>query len=185
MHLVGSAATSRWCQTRPVQLRRLVLVRHAKAADGPVDADRPLTERGARHAAAIGTWLEQAGSVPERVLISPARRAAQTWEQAGGQLLQGPPPIVDSRIYDNTVEALLAAIQETPDAVQVLAVVGHNPSIAELAAVLDDGEGNPVARRDVEAGFPTGGVAVFSLAAPYTAIAPGAGTLEDFAVPGD
>jgi phosphohistidine phosphatase len=158
-----------------------VLVRHAKAADGPVDADRPLTGRGARHAAAIGTWLEQAGLVPDRVLVSPARRAVQTWEQAG----TGPQPIVDTRIYDNTVEALLATIRDTSDDVQTLAVVGHNPSIGALALVLDDGQGNPAARRDVDAGFPTGGVAVFHLATPFAAIAPGAARLDDVTVPGD
>jgi phosphohistidine phosphatase len=168
-----------------VQPRRLVLVRHAKAADGPVDTDRPLTERGARHAAAIGTWLEQAGIVPDRVLVSPARRAVQTWEQAGTALPQGPPPTVDPRIYDNTVEALLAAIGETPEDVRTLAVVGHNPSIGELAAVLDGGQGNPAARRDVEAGFPTGGVAVFTLPMPFAAITPGAARLDDVTVRGD
>ncbi|MCW2576341.1 MAG: phosphohistidine phosphatase, SixA [Modestobacter sp.] len=161
-----------------------MLVRHAKAADGPVDADRPLTEQGARHAAAIGTWLEQAGFVPDRLLVSPARRAVQTWE-AAGRLLQGPRPIVDPRIYDNTVEALLAAIGETPEDVRTLAVVGHNPSIGELTAVLDNGQGNPAARRDVEAGFPTGGVAVFTLPTPFAAIAPGVARLDDVTVRGD
>jgi phosphohistidine phosphatase len=167
-----------------VEPRRLVLVRHAKAAGGPVDADRPLTGRGARHAAAIGAWLEQAGSVPDRVLVSPARRAAQTWEQASGSLAQSPQPIVDPRIYDNTVESLLAAIQETPDDVGVLAVVGHNPSIGELAADLDDGRGDEAARRDLQDGFPTGGVAVFTVTTPFAAIAPGTATVDEFTVPG-
>jgi phosphohistidine phosphatase len=168
-----------------VQPRRLLLVRHAKAADGPVDADRPLTGRGARRAAAIGAWLAQAGLVPDRVLVSPARRAVQTWERAGAALVPGLRPTVDARIYDNTVEALLAAIRETPEDVQTLAVVGHNPSVGELAGVLDDSQGSPGARRDVDAGFRTGGVAVFLLATPFTAIAPGAATLSDFTVPGD
>jgi phosphohistidine phosphatase len=165
--------------------RRLLLVRHAKAADGPVDADRPLTERGARRAAALGAWLEQAGLTPDGVLVSPARRAAETWERASAPLVPAVPPIVDPRIYDNTVEALLAALRETPDNVRTLAVVGHNPSIGELAAVLDDGQGSPTARRDVGAGFPTGGIAVFTVATPFDQIAPGAATLSAFTVPGD
>ena len=74
----------------------------------------------------------------------------------------GRPPIVDPRIYDNTVEALLALIRETPEDVQSVAVVGHNPSMWELATVLDDGQGSASARKDLAAGFPTGGVAVFS-----------------------
>jgi phosphohistidine phosphatase len=168
-----------------VQPRRLLLVRHAQAAEGPVDADRPLTERGARHAAAIGSWLEQAGLVPDRVLVSPARRAAHTWELAATPLAPDRQPILDGRIYDNTVEALLAAIRETPEEVRTLAVVGHNPSVGALADVLDDGQGGPAARRDVEAGFRTGGLAVFVLATPFAAIGPGGATLSDFTVPGD
>jgi phosphohistidine phosphatase len=158
-----------------------VLIRHAQAAGGAVDADRPLTEHGARRAAAIGAWLEQAGLAPDRVLVSPARRAVQTWEQAGG----GPLPVVDPRIYDNTVEALLAAIRDSPGDVRDLVVVGHNPSIAGLAAALDDGEGAPAARRDVGSGFPTGGVAVFALSASFGEVEPGTARLEAFAVPGD
>ena len=161
----------------------LAYVRHAKAADGPVDTDRPLTERGARHAAAIGEWLTRADLVPDRVLVSPARRAVQTWEQASATLASGPIPIVDARIYDNTVEALLAAIRETPEGVRTLAVVGHNPSVSELAGDLDDGQGDPAAQQDLNAGFRTGGVAVFLLTTPFATIAPGAATLSAFTVP--
>ena len=119
-------------QTRPVQPRRLLLVRHAKADDGQVDAERPLTERGTRQATAVGAWLGQAGLVPDQVVVSPARRAAQTWELASAQLAPAPQPVVDARIYDNTVEALLAVVRATPEDVRTVAVVGHNPSMGEL-----------------------------------------------------
>ncbi|MEX5718235.1 SixA phosphatase family protein [Geodermatophilus maliterrae] len=163
--------------------RRLVLIRHAQAAAGPVDAERPLTERGARQAAAIGSWLAQSGLAPDRVLLSPARRAVQTWEQAGAALGPGLHPIVDERIWDNTVEALLTAVRETPEDVRTLAVVGHNPSVGELARVLDDGRGDRAARGDLDAGFPAGGVAVFLLATPLAGVQPGAATLSDVTVP--
>jgi phosphohistidine phosphatase len=168
-----------------VEPRRLVLIRHAKAAGAPVDADRPLTEAGARHAAAIGAWLAQAGMVPDRVLVSPARRTVQTWEHACGTLTAAPAPVLDPRIYDNTVESLLAVVQETADDVRTLAVVGHNPSIGELAADLDDGRGDLEARDDLQDGFPTGAVAVFMIATPFAELAAGAATLDRFAVPGD
>jgi phosphohistidine phosphatase len=93
--------------------------------------------------------------------------------------------VVDARIYDNTVEALLETIRETPEDVRTLAVVGHNPSIGELARVLDDGQGDPEAVREVDAGFRTGGVAVFLLPSPFSAIAPGGATLSDFTLPDD
>ena len=150
-----------------------------------MDADRPLTEGGTRHAAAIGTWLDQAGCVPDRVLVSPARRAVQTWERAGATLAQSPPPIVDARIYDNTVESLLAAIQETPGDVQALVVVGHNPSIGDVAADLDDGRGDPEARHDLANGFPPGAAALFTVATPFADLVAAGATLDHFAVPGD
>lgn len=163
--------------------RRLVLIRHAVAAQGAVDADRPLTAEGGTQAAALGRWLQQAALTPDRVVVSPALRAAQTWKRVAEQLSTPPAPIVDGGIYDNTVEALLAVLHETPADIGIVAVVGHNPSIGVLASGLDDSEGSPSARTNLRAGFPTGGVAVFALTTPFDALAPGAATLTDFAVP--
>ena len=150
-----------------------------------MDRERSLTAEGVQQAAALGAWLQHAGLVPDRVLVSPARRAVQTWEQAGAALSSAVPPIGDARIGDNTVEALLAAIRETPEDVLSVAVVGHNPSIGALAGVLDDGRSDPVARRALEAGFPAGGVAVFDLAVPFAAVAPGVATLKKLRVLSD
>jgi phosphohistidine phosphatase len=159
---------------------RLLLVRHAKAGDAPVDADRPLTGRGERQAAALGSWLAESRLVPDVVVVSPARRAAQTWERAATPLGAAPEPVVEPRIYVNTVQAVLGAVRETDDDVQTLAVVGHNPSIGQLAYDLDDGEGDPEARRDLEQGFPTAAVAVFTLATPFGEVAPETATLTHF-----
>ncbi|WP_369137915.1 SixA phosphatase family protein [Modestobacter versicolor] len=160
-------------------VRRLLLVRHAQAADAASDVDRPLTAHGARRAVAIGGWLAQHDLTPDRAVVSPARRALQTWQLAGGV-----PPVVEPRVYDNTVEALLAVVHETPDDVQRLVLVGHNPSIGELAAILDDGAGDAAARREVAAGFPTGAVAVFDLDGPFADLVPGGARLHAVAVPG-
>lgn len=157
-----------------------MLVRHARAADAPVDADRPLTPLGARRAAAIGAWLADHGLSADLAVVSPARRTLQTWQHAGGS----GPLAVDPRLYDNTVEALLTAIAEVPDDVAQLVVVGHNPSVSELAALLDDGDGPAAARRQVADGFPPGGVALFTLEAPFAAIGPGTARLVAAEVPG-
>jgi phosphohistidine phosphatase len=168
-----------------MQPRRLLLIRHATAAEGPIDAERPLTGPGVRNAGAIGAWLQQAELTPDRVLVSPALRAAQTWEHAGAQLAEAPQPVPDPRIYDNTVEQVLAAIREAPDDARIVAVVGHNPSIGELSAILGDDGGSPEARQAVDRGFPAGGVAVFVVPGPFAAVEPGSATLTDFVVPGD
>ena len=156
-----------------------MLIRHAQATDAPRDRDRPLSEHGARRAAAIRPWLQRSGIVPDRVLVSPALRAAQTWAAAA----VGLEPTVDDRIYENTVADLLAVLGELPDEVRTVAVVGHNPSIGKLAAALDDGEGDASARADLQAGFPTGAVAVFAVPTPLSDVESGGATLTDFAVP--
>jgi phosphohistidine phosphatase len=122
---------------------------------------------------------------PDLVLVSPARRAAQTWERASASLPEGVRSAVDGRIYDNTVDALLAVVGETPDEAGTVAVVGHNPSIGVLAAELDDGQGDPGARSGLQAGFPAGGVAVFDLETPFAGLTSGAATLSAFSGPGD
>ena len=159
------------------------MIRHAQAAGAPVDRDRPLTAQGARNAGAIGAWLERGGFVPDRVVVSPALRARQTWERAAASLGLDGPPTVDERIYENTVGAVLAAITDTSEDVQTLVLVGHNPSLGELASALDDGQGDPGARRSLQAGFPTGAVAVFEVGGTYGRLEPGAATLSAFEVP--
>jgi phosphohistidine phosphatase len=159
---------------------QLLLIRHAQAGNAPLDRDRPLTEQGARHAAEIGRWLADAGVVPDRVVVSPAVRAVQTWRQASSALGSVPESVVEQRIYDNTLDDLVAVIRETADDVGTLIVVGHNPSVGGLAQELQDGGGSESAKEQLDRGFPAGGVAVFDLDATFETIAPGAATLRDF-----
>jgi phosphohistidine phosphatase len=161
--------------------RRLVLIRHAKAAEGNVDRQRPLAPRGLREAPEIGRWLAERQLVPDRVVVSPARRARQTWERAATGLTGAPEPVQDERIYDNSVDDLLAVVRDTPDDVGTLAVVGHNPGMQDFAISFDDGSGDEAARREVTGKYPTGGLAVFTVEAPWSRAA--AGTLTDFAAP--
>ena len=163
--------------------RRLVLIRHATAASAPVDVNRPLTRHGEEQAAAIGRRLQQADLRPDRVVVSPALRARRTWEEAAREFPAPPPSIVDERLYENTVEAVFAVVRETADDCAIAALVGHNPSVGLVASILDSGEGNPAALRNLRAGFPPGGVAVFTLEIAFDALAPGTATLTDFTVP--
>jgi len=123
--------------------RRLVLVRHAQADSGGPDLQRPLSERGRLDAAAIGRWLA-ANIEPDEVVVSPARRAVQTWEIAAVQLGAPPSATTDHRIYDNSIDDLVGVARECTPVVGVLVLVGHNPSMQGLAA----------------ADFPTASVAV-------------------------
>lgn len=162
-------------------MRRLVLIRHAKAAEGDVDRERPLARRGIREAPEIGRWLAERRLVPDRVVVSPALRARRTWERAASTLEGAPEPVVDERVYDNSVTALFAVVRDTPDSVGTLAIVGHNPGIQDFAIRFDDGTGDGAARDDVTGKYATGGLAVFTVEEPWSKAR--AGVLTAFALP--
>jgi phosphohistidine phosphatase len=163
--------------------RRLILIRHAKADDGEVDVERPLTGRGRRDAGAVGRWLARSDMRIDRVLASPAQRAGETWAAAAAELPGAPSAEVDERIYDNEVDILLAVLRDVPDSVQVLALVGHNPSVEQLANDLDDGEGDPDSREQLADGFSTSGIAVFEVPGQWADLPEHALTLTSFAAP--
>jgi phosphohistidine phosphatase len=118
-----------------VASHRLLLIRHAKTELGTPDEARQLTDRGKRDAAAIGEWLRAEDVLPDRVVVSAATRARQTWELTGIDAETD----VDERVYDNTVSDLLDIMRGTDESVPTLAIVGHNPSIEAFAA----GHGGP------------------------------------------
>lgn len=162
--------------------RRLVLVRHAKAAEGTADIDRPLADRGRTDAPAIGRLLRDLGIAPDRVVVSPAKRTRQTWKLAAAELDASPAAESDDRIYDNSIRQLLAIAQSTDEAVGTLVLVGHNPSMHELVETLDDGRGDPAVRARLADGFRTSAVAVFAVT-EWPALTAGSARLVHLATP--
>lgn len=161
--------------------RRLVLIRHSKAADADADIDRPLAPRGLKDAAAVGRLLKSLGVGADRVVVSPALRARQTWEAAHSEAGGKPELVVDDRIYANTLAHVLVLIRQTPDPVERLVVVGHNPSMWELAHDLDDGHGEQSARATMATSFPTSGVCVFEVRSEWQSLE--AATVSHFSAP--
>lgn len=165
--------------------RVLLLVRHAKAvAHTPTDVERTLSGRGRRDAAAAGIWLAEQRLLPDRVIVSPAVRARETWAGIAAAIsVRVAEPRIDSRVYDNTVDDLLAVLRELTGDDRTVAVVGHNPSMHGLAVALDDGGGAREFSEALAGGYPTCGIAVFDVAGPWSEVAPGAGRLRTFTVP--
>src|SRR5262249_44810777 len=149
--------------------------------DGTVDIDRPLAPRGIRDARAVGEWLVGAELTPDRVVLSPARRARQTWEGAAARLAIAPVAHVDDRVYDNEVPVLLELVRETPAQIRTLVLVGHNPSFADFAYQLDDGAGDPEATQDMLAGLPTAAIAVYDVPTAWDSVREHSARLTGFA----
>ncbi|HEX7325203.1 MAG TPA: histidine phosphatase family protein [Rhodanobacteraceae bacterium] len=122
-------------------VRELLLLRHAEAMTaGPDgrDIERPLSLHGEAQARATGDWLAAHGAAPGAVLCSPARRAQMTID-AVARVLPLPAPQFVSEIYDATPGTLLSLIEShAPDARQIL-LVGHNPGLEQLLALLTEG----------------------------------------------
>src|SRR5262249_17805155 len=72
----------------------------------------------------------------------------------------GPRGTAVDALYEAGSESALDVIRETEDGIRRLVVVGHNPTMASLATLLDDGEGDDEAGNEVATGFPTCAVAV-------------------------
>jgi phosphohistidine phosphatase len=163
--------------------RRLVVLRHAKSAWPAVpDHRRPLAARGRRDAPAVGRALRDGGYLPDRVLCSTAERTRQTWDLVAGELGAAPPVEWDDRIYDASVDGLLAVLRDVPDGVGTVLLVGHNPGVQELTLALAGDAQSDTARRVWEK-FPTSAFAVLSLSGNWSDLAPGVGELVEFAVP--
>lgn len=164
--------------------RKLTLLRHSKAAkDGTADHERQLTKAGRADASAAGRAMHDSGVRPELVVVSTSVRTRETWELAGAELEGQPAVRFEDRIYDNTVEDLLDVIRATSEEVRSLVLVGHNPSMAELAVQLDDGSGDQKARRLLAERFPTSAYAAFAVDSPWERVAPGELRLELFTTP--
>lgn len=155
-------------------MRELILLRHAHAepaAPGQDDLDRPLSPEGLAEAEAAGRWLAERGLVPDCVLCSPARRARETLEAVLGVV-----GYVDQRLEDAIYEAspgTLAALADAHCDVGRLLLVGHNPGLEQLAALMHSGQSGDYR------GMPPGGVAVLALPA-QAAIEPGVASLVAF-----
>jgi phosphohistidine phosphatase len=146
-------------------MRRLLLLRHAKterADPGQRDHDRKLTKRGRDDAAVIGAYMARHGLNPDLALVSPAKRAQETWALAAPAFAKAPRLVSEERIYNATTEVLFKIISETRGA-HGLVVVGHNPGLHDVAVALI-ASGDVDARERVAEKLPTAGLVVIDLA---------------------
>jgi len=108
----------------------LILWRHAEAEPGEPDLGRRLTAKGIQQAERMAEWLDRHLPSTTRVLSSPADRAQQT-----AQALKRKFKVVDDLAPGATVSAVLAAAG-WPDSREAVLVVGHQPTLGEVAALL-------------------------------------------------
>jgi phosphohistidine phosphatase len=171
-------------------MKRLFLLRHAKAVpseSGIEDFDRTLMLSGMQDAGAMARYLHKSDYRADLILCSTAARTAQTGELVVQQLECE----IEYRnnLYLAEPSKLLAAIRGAPAAVSDLMMVGHNPGLEALAALLAR---EPVRRRErarheaLEEKFPTCALAILDFdVGRWRDIAAGTGKLVEFVRPKD
>ena len=160
-------------------MKLLHLLRHAKSSWDDTDLadhERPLAPRGLKASQLIAAHVQTAGIAPELVLCSTALRARQTLA-ALVPVLDGDVEIrLEGALYGAGRLEVLARVREVDDAVSSLLVIGHNPTLHELALFLS-GDADALER------FPTGALASLALSTGWAALDEGGADLQGFVVP--
>ena len=117
----------------------LFLLRHAKSSWDDAsqrDFERPLSDRGRDACALIGEFIEEKGIDFDLVLVSTALRTRQTIELVKDRAKFRGEVRYDERIYEATVSQLLDVISQVDSERESVLLVGHNPGIEGLLALL-------------------------------------------------
>ena len=115
----------------------LFLLRHAEAVpEASSDAERPLTERGAKQARTVGRFCRNHEILPELVLSSPLVRALETARIVACALdLAERLKIEDFLKPGMNIESAISLLEKYGDRTSVM-IVGHEPDLGELASAL-------------------------------------------------
>lgn len=111
----------------------LLLWRHAEAEEGTNDLQRSLTQRGEKQAKQISRWLHEHMPKHLRILVSPAVRTQQT---AAALAL---PFETHRQLGPEASVSDLIATSGWPDAAGATLIIGHQPALGQMAALLLSG----------------------------------------------
>ncbi len=121
-------------------MKTLLVLRHGKSSWSDPDLDdhdRPLKKRGRRGAVSIGEQLREAGLVPDLVLSSTARRARSTARRCLAATGAKTRSELTRNLYGTGATRHLEEIsRRARDDEATVMVVGHNPDLEDLVAVL-------------------------------------------------
>ena len=111
----------------------LILWRHADAESGREDMKRELTDKGRKQAARIAKWLRKRISKEWLILSSPAVRTCQTADALEMKYA--------TKLTLSTDATPNSVLREAhwPDGNQNVIIVGHQPTLGQIAARLLSG----------------------------------------------
>lgn len=116
--------------------RRLFMVRHAKSSwKNPLqsDFDRPLNDRGEHDAPMMGERLKKLGIMPDLIISSTAKRAAQTAKKIAQAIGYNTDKIQwQEKMYHCIPSVFEEVLYEVDDSINTVFMVAHNPGITDF-----------------------------------------------------
>lgn len=117
-------------------MKTLYFVRHAKSSwdtDSLNDIDRPLNYRGLAAAPIAGKKLREKGIMPDIIYSSPANRALTTARMISEELGYPIDKIeIKEKIYESQPSVIFEIIESTPNSINSIMIVGHNPTHTQI-----------------------------------------------------
>ncbi len=158
-------------------------MRHAKAETfAAEDHARVLTERGRRDAVEAGIWLAARDCVPDHALLSTAARTRGTWDAVATGSRATAEVHADASLYTAEPETALEVLRSAPADARTVMLVGHNPTVAYLVHLLDSGDPDPEAFRQLAEGYPTAALSVLEVEGDWADLVEGSAHLVAFHV---
>lgn len=108
----------------------LILWRHAEAEPGEPDDARALTGKGHKQAWKMAEWLDRTLPNGCKILVSPTMRTVQTAEAMGRKFKIHP------ELGPDTTPEIILHTAHWPDSREPVLIIGHQPSLGRLAALL-------------------------------------------------
>ena len=125
-------------------MKTINLIRHADAANGSPDIERPLSALGKHTCNTMASRIFQAGCHFENVFVSTANRTQDTIQIFADALPEQQIKWkTDSALYTFEWPELLNWFESIDEACDEIVIVGHNPAISELTEFLT---GEPMAQ---------------------------------------
>ena len=166
-------------------VKTLHLLRHAKSSwkhPELADHDRPLSKRGRRAADAMARRFAELGT-PDLVLCSTALRTRQTLERVSAGL-EPAKIMLEPAIYGGGSRQLMNLLAQLPESAGTVLVIGHNPTLHQLALALATARSiRRLPARDEK--FPTGALATFEFAGKWRDLQAGKAAVVAYVTRGD
>lgn len=159
-------------------------MRHAKAEPfAAQDRDRRLAQRGVAQAAETGRWLASQGIEITHAYVSSAARTRETWEGVAASAGADADVHFEDALYSSGPEGVLSVLRSAPADAATVMYIGHNPTAAYLAQLLEDGAGDPAILSRMSMGYPTAALTVFDVAVDWADLNIAGATITDFRSP--